>query len=899
VDSTFASHILDKLKAKYGFRKTGKRWLQEGKCPDCNERELFAAAEEPKIVRCGRQNNCGFEISVRDALPDLFENWSDRFERTDTDPNAAADAYLRFERGLDLTGLRGAFTQESYSDRKRGISSATVRFSLPGGSHWERIIDQPGRFEKKAHFKFGGTWAGHCWAHPEDDFKTLAAMDEIWIAEGIFDALALRQNFARLAKAGNTIKRTAVSAMSCNTWPEHFLAALREAVQTCNPKHRVKLVFAFDVGAAGVKWTKKFVPQAKRDGWDAEAALVRPDGDGSKLDWNDLWLRQQAWKGEERKGPLDEDTLADYVWNGDITLADSAVRKARLMYERRSYASFHFRFDNRIYWCRAKATDEDSSTGLNVDEVSNCAFRILYRERDEAADETNYFLEIAFPNATPTAKARFSAACCAASGEFKKRLFAFSGMWQGSQEQLDRLMRDQTREMKTVEPIHFTGYSEPQNAWVLGDIAVRDGRLIKLNAERYFDLGKSAMKLRSDERVLSITYDPDDLGIDWVEDLWTAWGERGILTLAYFTMSLFAVQIRARMDSVGFLEICGEAGSGKTTLVTFMWKLLGRSAYEGFDPNKATAAATARNFIKVSNLPVGLIESGRDENKQHTPRFDPAELLTLFNGRSPRVLGVKSSGTETFEPPFLGTIYLMQNEPIDAMTAVLERIMSFRIDKTARTPETREAARRISAAQVKDVSGWIVHVTRQAESWLKFFFARAEHHDAQMRKRVPDLHNDRIILNHSQLAAAIDTLAHLIPETLLPKGRLGQTVDFVDRIALARQQSSGGDHPTVSRFWEIVDTLIAAEKPEQWADGLSLNQSRKPEELIAINLVEFEKRARMNNIQPPNDADLKRHLRGSRSRKFIDAKLINPPGDSGRRSYCWVFERPASEKPVI
>jgi hypothetical protein len=897
VDAKFASEILAKLKAKYDFRKTRGKWMQEGKCPDCNERELFAAAEDPKVVRCGRQNNCQFEISVRDALPDLFDDWSKRFEKTEQDPNAAADAYLR-SRGIDLTGLRDAFSQETYHDHKRNITSATVRFSLPGGSHWERLIDRPGRFDKKAHFKFGGTWAGHCWAHPDDDWKALAAMDEIWIAEGIFDALALRQNFQRLTKKGDPLKRTAVSAMSCNTWPEKFLEALRDAIRTCNPKHRPAIVFAFDVGPAGVKFTRKFVPQAQRDGWDAGAAILRPDGEGTKLDWNDLWLRQQDHKGDSGKGPLDQAALDDFRYNGDVTLAKTPTAKARLIYERKKLASFHFRFENRTFWSRPRVDPEDGGANLNVEEVANCAFRILYRERDEAADETNYFLEVAFPNSrTPTAKARFSAACCAAGGEFKKRLFAFSGMWLGSQEQLDRLMRDQTRQLKTVEPIHFTGYSAAHDAWVLGDIAVRDGRVLKLNSERYFDVGKSAVKLRSEERTLSITYDPDRLQLGWIDDLWTAYGERGIVALAFFTMSLFAVQIRAQHQSVGFLEVCGEAGSGKTTLMVFLWKLLGRTGYEGFDPNKGTAAGTARNFIKVSNLPVGLIESGRDEEKRHAARFDPAELLTLFNGRSPRVLGVKSGGTETFEPPFLGTIYLMQNEPIDAMTAVLERIMSFRLDKGVRSDRTRDAARRLSAARIEDVSGWIVHVTRQAEEYLKKYFARVEHHDAAMRKRVPDLHNDRIILNHSQLAAAVELLGLLIPEKQLPRDWLKATVAFVDRIALDRQQASGGDHPVVQRFWEMVDVLISAEKDDQHAEGTSLNQSTKPGEYLAISLVEFEKRARTNQLQPPSDMDLKKHLRGSRSRKFVKVGTVTNP--AGRSVHCWLFERHPSEKPVI
>ena len=898
MDTTFASQIVAALKTQYEFRKVRGKWLQEGKCPSCNERELFTAADEPKVLKCGRMNNCGYELSVRDALPDLFENWSNRFEKTERDPNAAADAYLRHERGLDLKGLRGAFTQDTYFDKGIQQSSETARFQLPGGSHWERLIDRPGRFKKKAHFKFGGTWAGHCWAHPEDTFTTLAAMDEIWIAEGIFDSLALRQNFARLEKEAKKRRRTSVSGMTVNVWPEHFLDELRKAIASSdNPKHRPTLVFAFDVGAAGVKFTRKFVAQARREGWDATAAQVRPDGDGTKLDWNDLLLRQANFNGDDGQGPFDEDALETYLYNGKITIAATPIEKARLIHERKSLASFYFRFENRIFWTRTKR-DQDEGSYLDTDEVANCDFRILYRERDEAADETNYFLEIRFPNATPTAKARFSAACCAASGEFKKRLFAFSGMWAGSQDQLDRLMRDQTRQMKTVEPLHFTGYSANHNAWVLGDIAVHDGRVLKLSSERYFDIGKSAVKLRSEERILSVAYDADRLDLSWMADVWAAWGPRGITVLAYFTMSLFAVQIRKRQASLGFLEIFGEAGSGKTTLVTFMWKLLGRSDYEGFDPNKATNAAIARNFQKVSNLPVGLIESGRDQDKPaHGRMFDWTELLTLFNGRSPRATGVKSSGTETFEPPFLGSIYLMQNAPIDAMPAVLERIMSFGIDKSAWSEQSRPAAVRLERYDPEAASAWIVHVTRSAKPFLEHFFTASEELETRMRKDIPDLYNDRIIKCHSQLAAAVTALAKLIPEKHLQHGWLDQTLGFIGQSALERQSVAGGDHPTVRRFWEIVDHLLGNETTHQWAEGKSLNQSRKPDETIAINLVEFERRARSIGLQPPADAELKKVLRGSKSRKFLAAKTVNNP--DSKAVHCWVFENPNGAGPLL
>jgi excisionase family DNA binding protein len=296
-----------------------------------------------------------------------------------------------------------------------------------------------------------------------------------------------------------------------------------------------------------------------------------------------------------------------------------------------------------------------------------------------------------------------------------------------------------------------------------------------------------------------------------------------MVALAFFVMSLFAVQIRLREKSIGFLEITGPPGSGKSTLVEFLWKLLGRSGYEGFDPNKATPAFLARSLIKVSNMPVGLIEGGRQDDKRGGHRqFDYNELLVLFNGRSPRGTGQKSNGVETNEPPFLGTIYLVQNERIDAIPAVLERLMSMAIDKGGRNEATREAAIRLEQWPMERLSGTIVHIVRNEAKWLQFYFERSEFHERDMRTRVEGLHNDRVIKNHRQLAAAVESLPHLFP-AIRPEW-VAETLHLIEALALDRQMSVGGDHPLVADFWEKVEYLVARESADAHGEGKSLNQ---------------------------------------------------------------------------
>ncbi|MCY1672142.1 toprim domain-containing protein [Novosphingobium sp. SL115] len=886
------AEILKGLQAQFQFRKTKGQWLQEGKCPQCGRREAFCAAKDPKVVRCGRADNCGWTESVRSILPDLFEDWSKRFPETDENPTATADAYLSCERHLDLRLLRGAYTQEVFRCPKTHLTSASIRFKV-GDTYWERLIDRVNRFEKKAHFKAGGSYRGHCWIPPRLTMEDIARADDILFAEGVFDATALCQ-----------VKRVAVSAMSTNNWPEHFLADLRAELERIGRTTRPRLIFAFDVGDAGTKATRKFVKQARAEGWEATAMQVRPDGEGTKKDWNDLLIEHLDWNGDAEKAPLGPKAFDEFLYNGKITIAETAYDKAKLIVDRklataRSVAGFDFRFRNRIWWCRVRVEKDEHGEGqrqIEIEEISNCAFRLLYRERDEVADESNFFLQVDFPTAQPTVKARFSSAACANSGEFKKRLMAFAGTWRGTGEQLDRIIAAQTQDLKVVEPISFTGYSRPHRTWVLGDIAVREGRTISVNKESYFNLGKQAVKLRSPERMLDIAYDPDRIRFEWVPELWTAYGPKGFVALAFFTMSLFAVQIREKHKSLGFLEITGMPGSGKSTMVEFLWKLLGRADYEGDDPNKGTVAFLARTLMKASNLPVGLIEGRRDDDKRTgKAQFDYNELLVLYNGRSPRGTGQKTGGFETISPPFLGSIYLMQNERIDAIPAVLERLMSMSIDKSRWNDATKLAAVRLEQWPIEDVSGTIVHVIRKEADYLPFFFDRYSHHDGDMGKRVQGLHNARPIKCHSQLAAAVEALPELFPG-IRPEW-IVESLQQVDAMALDRQESAGGDHPLVADFWEKVDYLISREDPTAHEEGKSINQSRSPDRLMAVNLPQFESRCHHAGLRLPNMDVLKKVLRGSHSRKWLANKNVNAPGN--RSVPCWVFEQPAKPERIV
>ncbi len=902
MQSDVLCEVLSKLKADYGFKEKGK-YLQEGKCPACDKRELFTWADKPFVLRCGRENRCGETFQVKPLYPEIFDDWSKRHVRTRENPHAAADAYLRHARGFDLQGLRGCYTQEVYDDRALNISTATVRFSLPGApnTYWERLIDQPARFgKKKARFAYGSKYQGLWWAMPGHTDAILAQAKEVWVAEGIFDAIALNQSPSFRDRGA-----IAVSTLSCNNYPATAIDALRKAAADAS-RTTPKLIFAYDVGKAGVRYAREFVKKGREDGLLCGAAQVSPDGEGAKSDWNDL---HQADK-------LTAEDLDSYIWNGDVTIASSATEKAMLVYKKERYASFPITFAGKQLWATFSIErinqiqqqwmdsedpehthikemsagarwDLAAEEAIDIDELANCVFRTLYFQRDPNLEEGAYFLRIDFPKGRHSVKATFSGSACSTNGEFKKRLASIApgAQWTGNQFQIDRLMQLQWHGIQLVEAIQHTGYSIEHGAWIFGDIAVHKGRVHEPNDEEYFTLGKQSVKLRTSDRLLKITYDAEKPNLSWVPPLCTAYGPKGIVTLAFWTLSLFADHIRREQDSLAFLEMTGLPGTGKTTLLEFLWKLLGRSNYEGFDPTKATNAGIARTLGSVGNLPVVLIEADRGQDAPHGRKFEWDELKTAYNGRAVRTRAIANGGMETFEPPFRGAIVVAQNDTVEASPALRERIMAIHFDKTLFSVAGKTAGEQLARIDVEDVSGFIIHVVRREDQILTAYREAFKHHEARMLRH-PGIRNGRLAKNHAQLAAMLDAMRLVV--TNLTNTQIEQAQAFVLTMLEERQRAVETDHAHVEWFWERFDYLNNPINTDRTA---CIDHSRTAD-VHAISLVDFEKRCADAGLRLPCATnELKRLLKTSKRRKFVDVKPVNSRLTEKTTS-CWIFRNP-------
>ncbi|GKS83241.1 toprim domain-containing protein [Acidovorax sp. SUPP1855] len=934
--SDLLHEIAEALKNDYGFKPSqSKKHLQKGKCPSCGEKSLWTFADTPWVIRCERLNNCGFEEHAKDLYPDLFNSWTERYQapeqakpQAEQNPHAAADAYLRIARGFDLALIAGTYTQETYFDPKadsgRGAGTSTVRFKV-AESWWERLIDRPWRFgKKKANFAAGKSYAGFWWEPPHLTFfaptpETPADAPkppmELWLVEGIFDAISLAHHGI-----------AAAALMSCNNYPGHALESLRRLLAMQG--HQVpepKLVWALDGDKAGRDFTRRHVERARADGWACEAAQIPQRenlGKVGKRDWNDL----------HQRGLLEPKHIEEYRHQGALLLADSAEEKALLIYNRTGRTSFDMTFDNRLYWFTldleaygkaretiekaqakgdcddekaAKLLDESLRASKTLAQIANCRPEALYYQANPVTDEAWYYFRVSFPDDRAPIKGTFTAGQLTTSSEFEKRLLhmAPGAMFSGSSQQLKRLMQFQLENPKVVQTVDFVGYTAAHKAYILGKVAVRNGEIHEANAEDYFDFDRLAIKSLQKSINLQINTDRDGYDRSWTQHLWAAFGAKGYIALAFWFGTLFAEQIRAEHQSFPFLEIVGEPGAGKSTLIQFLWKLLGRD-YEGFDPAKSTSAGRLRTFTQVSGLPIVLIESDRETkngNQAHVRSFDWDELKDAYNGNPIRTTGVKTGGNETYDPPFRASIVISQNNQVQASQAVMERICHMTFSAQGHTPTSYEHAKALEKVAIEQVSGFILAALRREAEAMKVI---TETHDANVSFLLDQdgVHKPRIAKNHAQLLSIAQALRAVVRIT---DEQFALVKEQVVAMARERQQSINADHPLVQDFWEAFDylnglPLVTTTGPKEVP---RLNHSRDTD-FIAVNLNEFVEMASAHRQQVPPLGELKKVLRTSKTRSFSEVKTVNSAiktrneagSEVGRTVHCWVFRAPGASR---
>ncbi|MBK1616790.1 hypothetical protein CKO44_25495, partial [Rubrivivax gelatinosus] len=160
---------------------------------------------------------------------------------------------------------------------------------------------------------------------------------------------------------------------------------------------------------------------------------------------------------------------------------------------------------------------------------------------------------------------------------------------------------------------------------------------------------------------------------------------------------------------------------------------------------------------------------------------------------------------------------------------------------------------------VEQVSGFVLRAAMREAQVLSTVAERTPVHEAHLQGLVK---STRIAKNHAQIKALADALRLVAP---ISEEQLAALHAQIDTMAVERQAAISADHPMVAGFWEVFEYL---------ENFQALNHARD-DDVIAVNLNHLYEVAREHGQTLPLLGDLKKVLKTSRSRLYLDSKNVN------------------------
>lgn len=880
-DEIYRVDVIDALKndRELNFQEISDKYMQKGTCPNCSQQKLFISVAKPWVLKCNRDNECQFEEKTRERYSYLFENLSERFPSTPENPNATADAYLRRNRGFDISKLAGWYSQ-ARRKMKSGEWADTVRFPLCDG-YWERIIDErmvAANKGDKAGIKWEMSYKNSGWMPPG---QTIEKGDRVYIVEGIFHAIALYL-------AGFK----AIASISCVNFPWEIVEA--------HKGKRVTWCIALDDDNAGRKYIPKYLQMLRGMGELGWVALA------GERDWDDVY----------RAGELDKDFIEDACYRGRLFTAENTSKLAYLLYLRRPAGFFLLEFRNQLYSARvnqgelSKDLGEEKVEGnreifarhVRIAQISNCIPNLDYLEKDTVTGEQRYYFDFQFPDRSRSCQAPLPSSAIAEPRGFVRAMLDFTpgGNFEGGARELAMLkakwLNDVNRPVRTVRSLPFLGYDEDTGTYCFPQFGFHDGRELRVNSHGFIEVGGAGVKTS----LVNTRFERgQDFDPEWFPDFLAVTGLNGLAALAWWTAALFVQQIASQQASFTFLELVGKPGAGKSTLLRFLWCLLGRDNTEGIKPSGTGASdvGLARKFAEVSNLPMVLIESDSTytdaQGRQVTVQYAWDEVKTLFDYHAPlRVTGAKTTGNETRVSLWRGALGISQNESVDGSEAILSRIVHLHFTKDSHSLTLKPLADRLKAMKAKDLGGYLRRVLAFEQQWLARYFDAFPRFEQRLQSNSA-LTEARIVLCHAQVLAAAYATQALFPDwTDLDTENLAK---HLEARALDRQQRCRSENPNAAKFWQIYQYLNESvvtitengETREEIRETLNHSSDR---ELIAINIEHFQQACRKAGQEVIADALLRRALPQSATHRFIEIRKVRSRIEK-RSIWCWLFSK--------
>ncbi|WP_183003594.1 hypothetical protein [Achromobacter sp. UMC71] len=266
---------------------------------------------------------------------------------------------------------------------------------------------------------------------------------------------------------------------------------------------------------------------------------------------------------------------------------------------------------------------------------------------------------------------------------------------------------------------------------------------------------------------------------------WDAFGPEGIAALAYWYGAQCSSGLMHEWTRFPLMQVSGAPGTGKDTLIEFLWKLLGRDCYLGWMPHKMTASALARNLAENDSRPVVLIDL--------EPDAQGVELINVFAGNVPHDVSAHTSGQPTRHYWFHGAALFVAESQRSLPTELQHRMVNVQL-----CHRSKAAGTQLGMVPVDLLAAFSRDAQRSANTGAGLIARRAMKYRPTLTDRY-GLTDQTLLDTYSRVMGMVDALTLVVP---LSSAQLRTTRNLVAHAG--SQQQFRSDWPASARGGQDV-----------------------------------------------------------------------------------------------
>ena len=235
-----------------------------------------------------------------------------------------------------------------------------------------------------------------------------------------------------------------------------------------------------------------------------------------------------------------------------------------------------------------------------------------------------------------------------------------------------------------IRALSYIGYDEKSQGYYFPEFAYNaKGERLKINADKYFtDANIKPFKHYNDTIISGL--ESTDLPL-LVNQLYIAYGCKGLLALGFYVASLFSHKVFEHYGFFPMLSLYGSPHTGKS----FLSKLLNRCLFIDNEGQTMTSSNTAkgelRKISQTSSLVCALLEGRKNS------RFDYDSILPLYNRNTLYSRATASKDNSIHDLHFRTALSFVWNHECFTSKAAKERVISLYFPDSDITENTRKA----------------------------------------------------------------------------------------------------------------------------------------------------------------------------------------------------------------